>query len=178
VAYNVSGHTFYLEDGSEMYNRVEYNLAAYIHPIGKAASGVSQNGEQFASDSIALQPADHTAAGFYVPNPHNSLVGNAASGGWSGYSYPIFQTTMVTSQQINIQPYTYPALRFEGNTAHSSGSAWVDAGCIYFGGKLWVLNGVVQYSNGRYDHLTMKAADGTQLYHNISHCKTWLCGMG
>jgi hypothetical protein len=34
------------------------------------------------------QPADAAAAGFYAANPHNHFIGNAASGGWAGFSFP------------------------------------------------------------------------------------------
>ncbi len=39
VAYNVKGMCFYLEDGVEERNTLEYNLAAHVHPIKKPADG-------------------------------------------------------------------------------------------------------------------------------------------
>ncbi len=77
------------ESGVEERNRVEHNLAAFVHPINGAqlmASNVI--GNTFQSENI-LVPADHTASGFYVSNVHNYIVGNAASGGWSGIQFPV-----------------------------------------------------------------------------------------
>lgn len=39
VAHNVRGHCYYLEDGVEERNTIEYNLASFIHPIGLVAAG-------------------------------------------------------------------------------------------------------------------------------------------
>ena len=39
-----------------------------------------------------------------------------------------------------MKPSRYPLLRFEGNSAHSSGFWWASAGMIYFGGKLFHTN--------------------------------------
>lgn len=36
-----------------------------------------------------VEPADSAAAGFYITNPNNSFRDNAASGGWSGFSFPV-----------------------------------------------------------------------------------------
>ncbi len=35
-----------------------------------------------------VNPTDAAAACFYAPNPRNSFLNNAASGGWTGYSFP------------------------------------------------------------------------------------------
>ena len=77
-----------LEDGVEERNVLEYNLASHIHFIpGPDGSPGRSNGQTCAdvhqSDHLSL-PADVTAAGFYITNAHNTLVGNAASGGWAG----------------------------------------------------------------------------------------------
>ena len=33
TAFDITGHAFYLESGVEEQNRVEFNLAAFVHPI-------------------------------------------------------------------------------------------------------------------------------------------------
>lgn len=171
VAYNVSANCYYLEDGSEMFNRIEYNLAVYVLPLGTPAAGGAQTGQVFDEDSSAIQPADHAAAGFYISNPHNWVVGNAASGGWSGFAYPIFPYAQRLSSDLKMNPSSYPVLEFDGNTAHSSGTFWGDAGCIYFGGLLTEVSGKFRYSNGRYVHPTMGM-------NNVSNLRTWLCNRG
>jgi hypothetical protein len=35
-----------------------------------------------------VNPTDAAAACFYVPNARNSFLNNAASGGWTGFSFP------------------------------------------------------------------------------------------
>jgi len=35
-----------------------------------------------------IQPVDAAASGFYSGNPNNVWLGNAASGGWAGFSFP------------------------------------------------------------------------------------------
>eukprot|EP00742_Colponemidia_sp_Colp-10_P009458 GILJ01010314.1.p1 GENE.GILJ01010314.1~~GILJ01010314.1.p1 ORF type:complete len:1242 (-),score=158.56 GILJ01010314.1:1787-5167(-) len=171
VAYNVSANCYYLEDGSEMFNKIEYNLAVYVLPLGRPAAGASQTGETFDEDSSAIQPADHAAAGFYISNPHNWVIGNAASGGWSGFAFPIFPYAQRLSSDLKMNPSSYPIIEFDGNTAHSSGHYWGDAGCIYMGGYLTDVNNKFVYSNGRYVHPTMGS-------NNVTNLRTWLCNRG
>ncbi|KOO25907.1 communication mutant protein, partial [Chrysochromulina tobinii] len=139
VAYDAIGHCFYLEDGIEQDNTFEYNLASFVHPIGMPAA-ISTSG-QFCedivqSDTLTL-PADSAAAGFYITNGHNTIVGNAASGGWAGFALPQLDSPIMSHRSSSMKPSRYPLLRFEGNSAHSSGFWWASAGMIYFGGKLW-----------------------------------------
>ncbi|ORY37007.1 hypothetical protein BCR33DRAFT_721660 [Rhizoclosmatium globosum] len=74
--YDITGNCFYIEDGIEEDNVFAFNLASHIHFLG----------DQDPVNLIA--PTDITAAGFYITNPHNSFIGNAASGGWTGFSFP------------------------------------------------------------------------------------------
>lgn len=61
--------------------------------IGTPAAGVSQDGSTHVQDFATLeQPADSAASGFYISNPNNALLRNAASGGWAGYSFPRLET--------------------------------------------------------------------------------------
>ena len=38
VAYDASGHCFYMESGNEELNEISYNLAAHVHTIGRIAT--------------------------------------------------------------------------------------------------------------------------------------------
>jgi len=80
VAFDITGHCYYLEDGVEEHNRFEYNLAAFVHVIGRPAEGPGQGGEYFYETDELRNPADAAAAGFYITNAMNSFVGNTASG--------------------------------------------------------------------------------------------------
>ncbi len=90
---NAQGFAFYLEDGVEEHNVFEHNFAGHVHPIYRPADGsVGQGGETFTQSSALLVPADVSASGFYVSNSYNTFVGNAASGGWSGFAFPNLPT--------------------------------------------------------------------------------------
>ena len=90
VAYNAKGMCYYFEDGVEENNLVEYNLASHISPIYSPANGDwGQGGETFyAIPGQLIVPADTSAAGFYFLNGYNTIIGNAASGGWTGFAFP------------------------------------------------------------------------------------------
>lgn len=138
VAHDVIGHCYYLEDGIEEGNTFEYNLASHVHFIGEPARAGGQScGDVDQSDDLLL-PADVAASGFYVTNARNTLVGNAASGGWSGFAFPNLPSPIGAHRSSSsVTPSDHDVLRFEGNSAHSSGFWWHSAGQIYFGGKLW-----------------------------------------
>lgn len=87
------------------------------------SSGVDQSGVTVSTSSSGLEnPSDNSASGFYVTNPHNTITHNAASGGYSGFFYPILPAPIGLSTEVPISPSTRPLLKFDGNTAHSSGT--------------------------------------------------------
>lgn len=120
----------------EEHNLLEYNLAAHVHPILRPANGgYSQQGETFLAQAGLLIPADTSAAGFYALNAMNAWVGNAASGGWTGFAFPNapgpmgdYKGTLPANSPYN--PERRPLKRFVGNTAHSAGYHWIEHGQI------------------------------------------------
>eukprot|EP00004_Rigifila_ramosa_P004839 TRINITY_DN152_c0_g2_i4.p1 TRINITY_DN152_c0_g2~~TRINITY_DN152_c0_g2_i4.p1 ORF type:complete len:1231 (+),score=275.22 TRINITY_DN152_c0_g2_i4:31-3693(+) len=179
VAYDVIGNCYYLEDGVEENNTLSYNFGGFVHTIGTPAAGASQVGEVFTSSSTLLIPSDRTAAPFYATNAYNSWIGNAASGGWTGFSFPNLPKPIGAYASVVMQPQLRPLRLFEGNTAHSSGYYWGDAGCIYSGGQLWYPDGstVLNYSNGRYSRST-QLPDGSPSWMRFSNTKVFLCNKG
>jgi hypothetical protein len=186
VAYNVWGMCYYLEDGVEERNLLEYNMAAHVHPISiPADGGGSQAGQSFAQSTDLFLPADVSASGFYAPNAYNYWYGNTASGGWSGYAFPNtpaplgdFKGTIASTS--NWAPWTRPLLQFYGNTVHSSGFYWSEYGSgVYIGAMLTidVTTGVMAYDSGRYDRDT-KYANGTSAIMTFEHTKAFLCNRG
>jgi hypothetical protein len=138
TAYHVSGHCFYLEDGVEENNTFEHNFAGYIHmmgPITNPGRYYSQELDDVWSQSSVLVPTDVTAAGFYIPNPNNNYIGNAASGGWAGFAFPDLPSATGLSRGVRITPSSRPSGIFDGNSAHSSGHWWSHAAAIYMGGQ-------------------------------------------
>ncbi len=138
VGYDVIGHCYYLEDGVEQHNRIEYNLAALVHFIGAPARS---DDNQFMDDIQATedlrQPADASASCFYITNVLNIIVGNAASGGWAGFQFPTLAAPIKDHRDDAMFPADVLMGRFDGNSAHSSGYWWGSSGIIYFGGSLW-----------------------------------------
>lgn len=182
VAFDAAGHCYYLEDGVEEGNTFAHNLGAYVHPIGPPAGGVSQSGETFEERPEATQPADAGAAAFYVSNPNNDIIGNAASGGVSGFAYPVLQKPIGISRTVPIVPAARPFGIFQGNTAHSSGYYSLQTGgCMYFGGSLWEepqSGGTfkLKYNSGRSAFPNRDAGPSdTPL---LSNNKVWLCNNG
>ena len=93
------------------------------------------------------------AAGcFYITNTYNDFVGNAASGGWSGFAMPSLLLPVKLHAGItNMAPRNRPLRSpFRGNSAHSTGYWWQTAGGIYVGGQLTQFSdGVLTYTSGR-----------------------------
>ena len=152
VAYDVTGFCYYLEDGVETKNTISFNLAAHIHIItpDTPPSGYSQElpiHQQ--SDKLTL-PADVTASGYYITNLDNKIVGNTASGGWAGFAIPTLNKPVGLSRDVKTRPASALGMVFDGNTAHSSGWWWSNAGAIYIGGSLYYdENGIFTYNPGR-----------------------------
>lgn len=82
VAYDVKGYCYYLEDGVEENNSIEFNLAAHIHNIGpdQPGRGSQSTDRVYVESPNLILPADVTASGYYITNVHNRVIGNAASG--------------------------------------------------------------------------------------------------
>jgi len=191
VAFDVIGYCYYLEDGVEENNTLSYNLAAHIHMIGTPATGSGQTVDLvYQSDSITL-PADVTAAGYYITNLHNNLIGNAASGGWSGFAFPTLYSPVGVHASLPTRPANRLAKTLDGNTAHSSGWWWSHAGAFYFGGTLFydnngntlVYNAGRDTSRPRYPCLVDQCATGdcnkwcsseNQAYNRMTNTKAYL----
>ena len=112
VGYKSIGHGFFLEDGNEMNNVFDHNLAIMTTP-GK------------------LRPDDGGAAGFWIQNPVNDLVGNVAvSAAGSGFDLAIPEKTpdvipfnaanFDESASQTLIPRSFKMLQFEDNEAHSN----------------------------------------------------------
>ncbi|KAL7550843.1 hypothetical protein ACHAWF_014042 [Thalassiosira exigua] len=139
VAFDISGHAYYLESGVEENNHLEYNLAAFVHPINGAELMPSNaNRPNSYQNENIIVPADHTASGFYISNAYNYVVGNAASGGWAGIQFPVLPEPVDKSLRFNgIVPKDRPALLITGNSIHSSSWFAAVSGAMYEGGSLY-----------------------------------------
>ena len=91
VAFDVVGHCLYLEDGVEEENVIAFNLFAHVHVVGKPVgnSGTSQWLDDVFDSAHLREPSDSTASAFYLSNAWNNVTGNAATGGFAGFHFPI-----------------------------------------------------------------------------------------
>ena len=178
VAYDIQGSAYYLEDGSEESNIFEYNLAAYVHLIGKLSSyNNGQVGKTFSSEPSRIVPTDATAVGFYCTNAKNHWVGNSASGGFAGFHFPEVPKALGLSYSQNpqYQPDSQELLEFDSNTAHSSGYFWNLGACIYIGGALWEDTP----GSHHYTYTTGRNQPGRRSGHMLfKNTKTFACRQG
>jgi hypothetical protein len=181
VAYDNFGHCYYLEDGLEMNNEVSFNLSVrpkIMGPTDDASLQQMRDGGQpgftLAQSADLAQPADRAAAGFYITNGNNKIIGNASSGGFTGYSFPNLPRAIGGSPE-RIFPILYGAMYFDGNTAHTAGYLWSEGGaCIYVGGTLVEIAGQLQYTSGRTTEWELLRHQ-TEVFNNT---KTFLCEAG
>ena len=190
VAHNVRGHCFYLEDGVEERSTIEYNLASFIHPIGQVATGAAQIGTIRTESADLRNPADSAAAGFYITNARNYIYGNAASGGWTGFSFPNVPLPLGAFAAGGFDfglfnPESRLELEFDGNSAHSAGIEWINGNCVYVGGKLTHDDdaagnkrlGPLRYMSGRNQRSSYDAA-GERAGNTFTNLLVYLCRRG
>lgn len=180
VVYNAIAHCIYLEDGIEEHNVINYNLVVKVNTIGDPMRGQSQVGDERTSSADLILPADGAASGFYITNAYNTFIGNAASGGWAGFSFPNLPKPIGLSRAVPMVPQSRPTYIFRSNTAHSSGYKFDSSGCIYVGGLLEYRptgSDTLFYSNGRFSRPTV-SPKGELSWMQFNDTKTWMCGMG
>ncbi|XP_078698697.1 fibrocystin-L-like isoform X2 [Branchiostoma floridae x Branchiostoma belcheri] len=110
VVFNIMGGAFFIEDGIETGNIIQYNLALFV----KA--------------STSLLNDDITPAGYWVTNPNNTIRHNHAAGGTHfGFWYRMHKHPDGASYDPNICPQRVPLGVFQNNTVHSQGwfGLWV-----------------------------------------------------
>jgi len=187
TAFDISGHAYYLESGVEEFNRVEYNLAAFVHVINGAVLMTAVDITRPQTSSISI-PADHTASGFYISNVHNYIIGNAASGGWAGMQFPILPQPVDPDLRYNgVVPKDRPALSIRGNSVHSSSWFGLNTGSFYSGGSLYwdeddEESQVMKYSAGRMGTARLtrstKGDGGEDVWFKYYDSTAWLVNVG
>ncbi|XP_069815730.1 fibrocystin-L-like [Dendropsophus ebraccatus] len=104
VIYDIMGGAFFIEDGIEHGNILQYNLAVFVQ------------------QSTSLLNDDVTPAAFWVTNPNNTIRHNAAAGGTHfGFWYRMHDNPDGPSYDFNICQYRLPLGEFYNNTVHSQG---------------------------------------------------------
>ncbi|OCT77099.1 hypothetical protein XELAEV_18032294mg, partial [Xenopus laevis] len=104
VIYDIMGGAFFIEDGIEHGNILQYNLAVFVR------------------QSTSLLNDDVTPAGFWVTNPNNTVRHNAVAGGTHfGFWYRMHDNPDGPSYDPNICQKRVPLGEFYNNTVHSQG---------------------------------------------------------
>ncbi|KAF5901267.1 fibrocystin-L isoform X1, partial [Clarias magur] len=104
VIYNIMGGAFFIEDGIETGNVLQYNLAVFVR------------------QSTSLLNDDVTPAGYWVTNPNNTIRHNAATGGTHfGFWYRMHDHPDGPSYDGNVCQKMVRLGEFYNNTAHSQG---------------------------------------------------------
>ncbi|XP_066121905.1 fibrocystin-L [Saccopteryx bilineata] len=104
IIYDIRGGAFFIEDGIEHGNILQYNLAVFVQ------------------QSTSLLNDDVTPAAFWVTNPNNTIRHNAAAGGTHfGFWYRMNNHPDGPSYDRNICQKRIPLGEFFNNTVHSQG---------------------------------------------------------
>ncbi|XP_062385127.1 fibrocystin-L-like [Sardina pilchardus] len=104
VIYNIMGGAFFIEDGIETGNVIQYNLAVFV------------------KQSTSLLNDDVTPAAYWVTNPDNVVRHNAAAGGTHfGFWYRMHEHPDGPSYDPDICQKRVPLGEFSNNTVHSQG---------------------------------------------------------
>ncbi|GBG70297.1 hypothetical protein CBR_g6425 [Chara braunii] len=122
VAYRTMGHTFFVEDGAEMYNVFDGNLGMDTRP------------------SSSLLNTDQTPATFWVTNPLNYVRNNVAAGSASyGFWYKLDESPSGASEAAFsnvICPLRSPLGQYKNNVAHSNNVYGLRVHPVYRPGRL------------------------------------------
>ena len=105
VAFDTIGHCYFLEDGGERGN-------SWIHNLG------------ILSRVGALIPSDSKPTNFWITNPNNTFIGNAAVSATFGFWYslpdhPVEQSQAEYANSDTVWPSKTPLAVFKDNVAHS-----------------------------------------------------------
>ncbi len=115
VAYKTNGHCYFLEDGPEENSIFDHNLGIDAIPIASETT-----------NPLRLVPSDAKPAIFWITNPNNTFVNNAAVQGFFGYWYvmPAAATgpsaMMFDTLHSHIRPRYLPLQKFDSNVAHGN----------------------------------------------------------
>ena len=105
IAYDIMGHTFFIEDSIETDNVIKNNLGILTQA------------------SFTLLNTDFTPATFWITNPNNHYEGNVAAGSVNyGFwmNLPTSTTGLAQSLGMNLKPRNIPLGTFKNNHAHSN----------------------------------------------------------
>lgn len=116
VAFNTTGHCYFLEDGAEWDNEIRDNAASVVVP--------------FDNESRELIPSDNRPAGIWLRNVDNEVVGNHIAG---VFGYGIWVDSKAKGSRHPTGPSATKSIdlrrgpqvdEFDDNTMHSIANVW------------------------------------------------------
>ncbi|KAF5395129.1 hypothetical protein PHET_07404 [Paragonimus heterotremus] len=110
VVYDVMGGAFFLEDGIEHGNIIQYNLFVHVKKTN------------------SLLNDDVVPAAYWITNPNNTVRHNVAAGGTNfGFWYRMLVHPDGPSTTLSVCPQNLPLGEFSNNTVHSQGwfALWI-----------------------------------------------------
>ena len=140
--------------------------------------GAGQFGTVIDGNADRIQPADCAASAFYISNAWNTLVGNTASGGFAGFTFPNFEAPIGDHTSVDVEPKKRPLKEFDSNQCHSSGLYWDLGACIYVGGDLRYTNGgsTLRYQTGRNERSSTQ--NGAEVSMFFTNTRVWASRVG
>jgi hypothetical protein len=132
-AYHSMGHTFFIEDGPEEYNRLENNLAIKTIP------------------SMNLLNTDQTPACFWIVSARNYIIRNhaVASRRYGIWLRPEISATGTSVNTPDVHPINIPTIDFRENEAHSNGKYGLRIFDIYLPNAPSVIRDLFVWRNGK-----------------------------
>lgn len=112
VAYDISGHAYFFEDGSERRNTMVRNVVFKVRlPTGGTGVGAGK---------YQIKTHDGDPSGFWLTNPDNTITDCVASdcqgfGFWNSFAAQCWGNSVL----VALKPYVMSHAGFSGNVAHS-----------------------------------------------------------
>lgn len=133
VLYSNMGHTVFIEDGVEEFNRVEGNLGIKTMP------------------SMNLLNTDQTPAVFWIVTGKNYILNNhaVASRRYGLWFRPEISATGTSVNTPDVHPINIPVLEFDGNVGHSNGKYGLRVFDIYLPNEPSVFRNTFVWRNGK-----------------------------
>ena len=133
-AYKIMGHTFFIEDGVEEFNRLENNLVIKTIP------------------SMSLLNTDQTPACFWIVTGANYIINNhgVASRRYGMWLRPEISATGTSiNTPMDVHPINIPILEHRGNQMHSNGKYGFRIFDNFFPNKPSVIQDLFVWRNGK-----------------------------
>ncbi|KAL9656304.1 hypothetical protein ABK040_007917 [Willaertia magna] len=111
VCFDTFGHQYFLEDGTEMGNKLINNIGIRPRPV---------------ADDKQIIPSDSDVSVFWITNPNNTFIGNRAVGGRFGFWFTMPKDATGASagkygtENFYVRPRWQPLGAFKFNVAHST----------------------------------------------------------